>query len=133
MRNTVVVLLLALLIGGASRAAPLDAPSRIFQGADLFGLQYATDPQIRPDGRVVAYVRGSFDIMTDRARQSIWLIDVETGEQTPLVAGAGSHTSPRWSHPGVRIKFATMACWPLARLSVARSWISTTRRARSAR
>ena len=97
MRNTVVVLLLALLIGGATRAAPLDAPNRIFQGADLFGLQYATDPQIRPDGRVVAYVRGSFDIMTDRARQSIWLIDVETGEQTPLVAGAGSHTSPRWS------------------------------------
>jgi len=109
MRNTVVVLLLALLIGGATRAAPLDAPNRIFQGADLFGLQYAAEPQIRPDGRVVAYVRGSFDIMTDRARQSIWLIDVETGEQTPLVAGAGSHTSPRWSADGGRLAYVSTA------------------------
>ena len=109
MRNTVVVLLLALLIGGATRAAPLEAPRRIFQGADLFGLQYATEPQIRPDGRVVAYVRGSFDIMTDRARQSIWLIDVETGEQTPLVAGAGSHTSPRWSADGGRLAYVSTA------------------------
>src|SRR5688500_15320456 len=106
MRNTVVVLLLALLIGGATRAAPL---VRIFQGADLFGLQYATEPQIRPDGRVVAYVRGTFDVMTDRARQSIWLIDVETGEQTPLVAGAGSHTSPRWSADGGRLAYVSTA------------------------
>jgi dipeptidyl aminopeptidase/acylaminoacyl peptidase len=109
MRNTVVVLLLALLTGGATRAASLDAPSRIFQGADLFGLQYAAEPQIRPDGRVVAYVRVSFDVMTDRARQSIWLIDVETGEQTPLVAGAGSHTSPRWSGDGGRLAYVSTA------------------------
>ena len=103
MRNTVVVVLLALLFAGSASAAPLEAPNRSFQGADLFGLQYASEPQIRPDGRVVAYVRVSFDIMTDRARQSIWLIDIETGEQTPLVASAGSHTSPRWSADGGRL------------------------------
>ena len=109
MRNTVVFVLLALLFAGPSRAAPLEAPNRRFQGADLFALQYATDPQIRPDGRDVAYVRVSFDIMTDRARQSIWLIDVETGEQTPLVAGAGSHTSPRWSPDGGRLAYVSTA------------------------
>jgi dipeptidyl aminopeptidase/acylaminoacyl peptidase len=109
MRNTVVVLLLALLIAVPVSAAPLDAPNRTFQGVDLFGIQYAADPQIRPDGRVVAYVRVSFDIMTDRARQSIWLIDVDTGEQTPLVAGAGSHTSPRWSSDGGRLAYVSTA------------------------
>ena len=109
MRNTVVVVLLALLIAGSASAAPLEAPNRSFRGADLFGLQYASEPQIRPDGRVVAYVRGSFDIMTDRARQSIWLIDIETGEQTPLVAGAGSHTSPRWSADGGRLAYVSTA------------------------
>jgi dipeptidyl aminopeptidase/acylaminoacyl peptidase len=109
MRNTVVVVLLALLIAGSASAAPLEAPNRSFQGADLFGLQYASEPQIRPDGRVVAYVRGSFDIMTDRARQSIWLIDIETGEQTPLVASAGSHTSPRWSADGGRLAYVSTA------------------------
>ena len=109
MRNTVVVVLLALLITVSASAAPLEAPNRSFQGADLFGLQYASEPQIRPDGRVVAYVRGSFDIMTDRAHQSIWLIDIETGEQTPLVASAGSHTSPRWSADGGRLAYVSTA------------------------
>ena len=72
----------------------------LFQGRDLFALQLATDPQIRPDGREIAYVRISFDIMTDRGRQSIWLIDAESGEQRPLVTGAGSHSQPRWSPNG---------------------------------
>ncbi len=72
-------------------ADPPDAPNKIFQGRDLFGLQYASDPQIRPDGRAVAYSRHSFDIMTDRGRTSIWLADTEAGTQTPVVAGAGSH------------------------------------------
>ena len=109
MRIPRLLLLLAVLLSSATRAAPLEAPRRIFQGADLFGLQHATEPQIRPDGRVVAYVRGSFDIMTDRARQSIWLIDIETGEQTPLVTGAGSHTSPRWSADGGRLAYVSTA------------------------
>ena len=109
MRIPASVSLFALLLAGATAAAPLEAPNRVFSGSDLFGLQYASDPQIRPDGRVLAYVRTSFDIMTDRARQSIWLIDVETGEQTPLVAGAGTHTSPRWSTDGHRLAYVSTA------------------------
>lgn len=88
-------------------AAPADAPSRKFEGRDLFGLQYASDPQIRPDGLAVAYTRVSFDIMSDRGRQSIWLVDVETGAQTPLVTGAGSHSSPRWSRDGKRLAYVS--------------------------
>nr|WP_298726311.1 S9 family peptidase [uncultured Steroidobacter sp.] len=90
-------------------ADPPDAPNKIFQGRDLFGLQYATDPQIRPDGRAVAYARRSFDIMTDRGRSSIWLVDTETGTQTPLVTGAGSHNSPRWSPKGDRLAYVSTA------------------------
>ena len=47
--------------------------------------------------------------MTDRARQSIWLIDVDSGEQTPLVSGAGSHSSPRWSANGDRLAYVSTA------------------------
>lgn len=90
-------------------AAPPDAPTKIFQGRDLFGLQYAADPQIRPDGGAVAYSRMSFDIMNDRGRGSIWLIDTETGAQTPVVTGSGSHSSPRWSPKGDRLAYVSTA------------------------
>ncbi|GFE81678.1 acyl-peptide hydrolase [Steroidobacter agaridevorans] len=93
----------------AALADPPAAPNKIFQGRDLFDLQYATDPQIRPDGRAVAYARRSFDIMTDRGRSSIWLVDTETGAQAPVVAGAGSHGSPRWSPKGDRLAYVSSA------------------------
>ncbi|QIQ87504.1 S9 family peptidase [Erythrobacter sp.] len=82
-------------------------PETKFTGADLFGLSVAADPQISPDGRKIAYVRRTNDIMTDRAVSSIWLIDVATGAQTPLVTGAGSHVSPRWSPDGTRLAYVS--------------------------
>jgi dipeptidyl aminopeptidase/acylaminoacyl peptidase len=95
-------------IGPLSAGSPA-GPSQLFEGKDLFGLQWASDPQIRPDGSTVAYVRNAYDVMTDNARQSIWLIDVQSGTQTPLVAGAGSHSSPRWSPDGTRLAYVSSA------------------------
>jgi dipeptidyl aminopeptidase/acylaminoacyl peptidase len=88
-----------------AHAEPATGPSRYFTGADLFNLEVATDPQISPDGRTIAYVRKSNDIMTDKARQTIWLVDVATGQQRPLEAGAGSYFSPRWSPDGTRLAY----------------------------
>lgn len=84
-----------------------DGPSRTFTGADLFSLEFASDPQISPDGRTIAYVRRSNDIMTDRARSTIWLVDVASGAQTPLIAGPGTHLSPRWSPDGARLAYVS--------------------------
>ena len=88
-------------------AATADAPNPHFTGADLFGLTVGTDPQISPDGTQVAYVRRTNDIMTDSAVSSIWLIDVASGAETPLVSGAGVHVSPRWSPDGSRLAYVS--------------------------
>src|SRR5512139_559228 len=91
----------ALLIFAAAGPAPAlaavpDAPSRTFAPQDLFSLQAAVDPQISPDGTRIAYVRRSGDIMSDRMRPTIWLVDRRTGQQSPLVPGRQA--------PGLRLE-----------------------------
>ena len=90
-------------------AAPAAGPNPIFTPADLFNLEVATDPQISPDGSRIAYVRRSGDIMTDRMRPTIWLIDTRTGRQMPLAAGPGTHSQPRWSPDGRRLAYVSTA------------------------
>ncbi|WP_422060989.1 prolyl oligopeptidase family serine peptidase [Sphingopyxis sp.] len=84
-------------------------PQHRFTGEDLFDLSIAADPQISPDGRHIAYVRRSNDIMSDRAVGSIWLIDTQTGDEVPIAAQDGSAFSPRWSPDGKRLAFASTA------------------------
>ena len=99
------LLFAATALGAPALAAPATGPSRTFTGSDLFNLEVASDPEISPDGRTIAYVRRSNDIMTDKARSTIWLVDVATGQQRPLVAGSGSYFSPRWSADGARLAY----------------------------
>ncbi|AGH48237.1 MULTISPECIES: alpha/beta hydrolase family protein [Sphingomonas] len=118
------------LVSVPAISAPAEGPSRLLQGSDLFSLEVATDPQIRPDGAMIAYVRRSNDVMTDRARATIWLVDAKTGAQTPLVAGTGSHSQPRWSPDGKRIAYVSTAEGGAAQLFV--RWMDTGATARVA-
>jgi len=99
--------LICFLTAGTAVAATAEAPSHVFEGKDLFSLQAVSDPQIRPDGHAIAYVRVSYDIMSDRPRRSIWLMDVDTGSQIPLATGVGSNYSPRWSADGKRLAYVS--------------------------
>jgi dipeptidyl aminopeptidase/acylaminoacyl peptidase len=93
-----------------SEAAVPAGPERRFTPQDLFHLAAAADPQISPDGSRIAYVRRTGDIMADRTRSAIWLIDTRTGEQTPLAGGPeGDAFAPRWSPDGSRIAYVSTA------------------------
>jgi dipeptidyl aminopeptidase/acylaminoacyl peptidase len=113
----------AILLLFAAPAAAQEGPSRIFEARDLFSLEAASDPQISPDSSKIAYVRRSGDIMTDRMRPSIWLIDTRSGEQAPLAAGPGAHSQPRWSPDGRRLAYVSTAEGGAAQLFV--RWLAS--------
>ncbi len=89
-------------------AAPVfasTAASQYFESEDIFALEYANDLQVSPDGKQIVYVRNSNDIMTDGTHSSLWLLDVKTGQQSPLFVDQFNYGSPRWSEDGNRIAF----------------------------
>ena len=81
------ILLAATALSIPAAAEPASGPGRYFSGSDLFNLEVATDPQISPDGRTIAYVRRSNDIM------------VKDAELLHAVGWrlANSHDWPNWS------------------------------------
>ncbi|MEA3029121.1 MAG: hypothetical protein QOG13_446 [Sphingomonadales bacterium] len=111
---------LLLLVPGVADAVPPAGPERNFTARDLFDLEAAADPEISPDGRWIAYTRRSGDIMADRFRPSIWLIDTQTGRQMPLATGA---SQPRWSPGGDRLAYIAAAEGGRAQLFV--RWMAT--------
>ncbi|MDB5418314.1 MAG: peptidase prolyl oligopeptidase active site region, partial [Phenylobacterium sp.] len=113
----------------AAAQAP-EGPSRTITARDLFGLREATDPQVRPDGGAIAYVRMTNDIMTDRARPSIWLADPQTGAQSPVVADDNANMRPRWSPDGQRLAYVVAGAGGEPQLYV--RWMAAGRSARVA-
>ncbi|MEC4090795.1 S9 family peptidase [Pseudoalteromonas rubra] len=75
------------------------------QAEDIFELEYASDPQISPNGEQVVYVRNSNDVMKDAKRQNLWLVDAKTGVQSPLFSDENRYHQPRWSPDGSKIAF----------------------------
>ncbi|OWV33463.1 peptidase S9 family protein [Pacificimonas flava] len=79
----------------------------LFELMDVFQLEYATQPQVSPDGTKIAYTRRGFDIRGDAPRSAIWVYDLEDGSHVPLFSGAKSFSSPRWSPDGERIAYVS--------------------------
>lgn len=86
-------------------AAAATAQNDRFTAEDVFQLERAVDPRISPDGSRVGYVRTGFDIMTDRDRSSLWIVNVDGSDHRPLITGPNNYSSPRWSPDGSRLAY----------------------------
>jgi dipeptidyl aminopeptidase/acylaminoacyl peptidase len=78
-----------------------------FKYLDVFELEYASDPQISPDGKQIVYRRMGFDIQNDRSKGSLWIISADGSNHQKLTSRETSETQPRWSPDGSRIAFVS--------------------------
>ena len=77
----------------------------LFQSEDIFNLEYVSEARVSPNGKEVAFVRRSNDIMTDSTRSNIWLASVDGKTHRPLLSSKKNYYSPRWSPDGTRLAY----------------------------
>ena len=86
-----------------------DETARAFGAMDVFELEWASDPQISPDGQEVIYRRMGFDIMKDKRRGNLWRVRADGENHQKLTSFEGNETSPQWSPDGQRIAYVRNA------------------------
>ncbi len=96
---------LALLAATTSVADP-----RPFTPDDLVRLKRLSEPQVSPDGRFVAFTLRETDIEANRGRTDLWLLELRTAANRPLLSRrltqhAANDSSPRWAPDGRSLYF----------------------------
>lgn len=98
------VLFFALLIT-APMSSVQGAQDSHFQSEDIFNLEMVASPNVSPNGKQIAYIRRSNDIMKDSSRSNIWLSNIDGSNNRPLLSGTKNFYSPVWSPKGERLLY----------------------------
>lgn len=101
------VLALCTLAENGISASPGQTTPQTLQARDVFDLEWANQPELSPDGRQVVYQRNHYDIMSDRRRSHLWLIDLPSKQHRPLTSGSGTDGAAVWSPTGEAIAWTS--------------------------
>ncbi len=86
----------------------IDGNSQInFEPLDVFQLEYSGSPQISPNGNQIIYRRTGFDIMEDRSKGDLWIINKDGSQHRKLTNKEGNQSNATWSPDGKKIIFTT--------------------------
>lgn len=97
--------LCALLFALSAAPAASAEEGRAFQLLDVFELEWASDPQLSPDGERIVFERRGMDVMRDRSNSRLWSIGKDGTDLRPLTPPALDARAPRFSPDGERLAF----------------------------
>ncbi len=102
-RILILVVSLAILrVGGVAQQNNLP---RGITPEDYYAFEFVSDPQISPDGQLVAYVVTRVDRAQNRRNSSIWMTSTNGRAPWQFTTGPQSSNSPRWSPDGKWLAF----------------------------
>ncbi|MEM9647435.1 MAG: S9 family peptidase [Bacteroidota bacterium] len=97
--------LLSLILLGTLQFA--SAQKSNFSYLDVFDLQYASNPQISPNGEWIVYRRMGYDILKDKSKGNLWLVKPDGSGHQKMTSREANESSPKWSPSGDRIAFSS--------------------------
>jgi len=90
---------------------------------DILAMKSIGDPQVSPDGELVAYTVRQRDLEEDKSVTQIWVVATSGGDPIPMTSADTSASSPRWSPDNKYLSFkaskgekARSQVWNLNRL-----------------
>ena len=97
----------------------------VFTVNDLINLKRVTDPQLSPDGRLVAFTIGVVDKAANKTVNQIYTIGIDGTRQKQITSNPSSSSSPRWSPDGKWIVYASNEGFDSKKLRNFDIWIMT--------
>lgn len=83
----------------------VSAQKRNITEKDLFDFEWVGDPQISPEGSMVAFVKVTVNAAKTNYDTSIWFVNTGGTEQPRRLTSGTRDTSPRWSPDGKYLAF----------------------------
>ena len=93
------------LCAASTLAADPAAARRTLTADDLYRVLDISDPQVSPDGLMVAYVGSTNDREADEARSAIWMTSWDGKQRLALTSAAEGTEKPKWSPDGGYLAF----------------------------
>ncbi len=93
-------------------SSAFSAEKRGFRPEDVYLLQSLADPQVSPDGKLVAYTVTRVDKAKNRRVSSVWLVPTDGSAAPRELKGAHAGRAARWTPDGRMVAFIASSVEP---------------------